>query len=473
MIPTVATSLPSVSLSSIQKRVAETKSASTARYYSAMLNRLGEYNKSDVLDLNSVDPSFVSGFGSYLVAEGVTLSTVKLFKMAFRAVMKDVYGPQLKSEFRTAFKDVDSKNQAPTNTISLEDIHRLRDHNLDEVTYLKKVRLLFLYSLISGGIDLNEIRHLSAASPLSRIIPQQDYLLRKFESDNNMTMENFLTEITDEKYSQALSHISALIGLSNPLRSQSVVEGWVVSAVKAHISYDTIISIIPADSPFCENQSSRRQLTQGERRRALRVAANEVIDLKTRWYVMKCYEDEPEEVEKTLNNFPAATDEPGFGTFIPPKPKVPSGQHRDRSEREKKSSSKKTATKKPILGDMLFFKCTSSSARSIKKAMKGQGWVYTCSGTSDPAPISDTEMMTFMLLCDIAEDTLSCHFPESENRREEITVGRQATITNGIFSGQVGIITSLPDNKYKVVMSFTTLSARVTAEVPVHFLHLI
>ena len=79
-------------------------------------------------------------------------------------------------------------------------------------------------------------------------------------------------------------------------------------------------------------------------------------------------------------------------------------------------------------------------------------------------------MKTFMLLCEVSEGTLTYHFPDIQSKTEDLTIGREVKVTNGNFCGQVGVIKELPNNKYKVTLIFTSLCAKITAEVPVDFI---
>lgn len=119
---------------------------------------------------------------------------------------------------------------------------------------------------------------------------------------------------------------------------------------------------------------------------------------------------------------------------------------------------------------MYFFNCTISTAINIRKAVRDKCWVYTLAGTSIPAQISDSEMKTFMLLCDVSEGLLTYYFPETISLDQDFIIGREAKVTNGNFCGKVGIIKELNNNKCQVVMSFEGLCAKVVAEIPKDFL---
>lgn len=449
------TVLPHVDFDYLYDQVKRRKANSTSRYYLAMLKRLEAYNELPVLDLNSVNADYVSGFGEYLLGKGLSFSTVKLFKMAFRALMKDAFGSGFKTQFKAAFKNVDSKNYADTYCISYDDLQRVINCNLENLILLERVRLIFLYCIVSGGLSIVGLKKVVSEGTLDIRIPQQKFFINEFERISGRSFEQSVLSWDTNQYAKFLEQIGIIAGLSVKLRSQSAAEGWIASARKANIPTKVIASVLSSSASFPENISSAIYVTEEEKLHALKTAANNVVDMKPRWFVMKCFNAKPTEIDNKISNAGILSEYDCFSSFIPPAPDVPKG---------------KKSTKKSIIGDMYFFKCTLSTAVALRNILKNYVWVYPLAGTSIPAQISDTEMKNFMLLCDVSEGTLAYHFPEVLTRNKDVVVGREAEITVGNFCGKIGIITELPNNKYKVVMSFACLCAKVTAEVPVNFL---
>lgn len=457
MIDPVTRSMPEVEIRTLHQKVVDTKSSGTARYYTAMLKRLEAYNGSGIVDLNKVDAAYVAEFGAYLVRSGVTLSTVKLFKMALRAVMKDAFGPECRAQFKSAFKEVGSKNEAPTNCISYEELDRIIGCNLDGLAVLEKARLVFLYCLVSGGLDYKDLKNRAESNTIDRSLPQQDLILRNFERSFGCSFIHYVSKLSEAHYAQAVAQIGLSAGLSVALKPQSVVDGWVLAAGKARVPVEVMAAVLPPGSSFAAHVPRAARLTDAERMKALRMTADVVIDMKPRWYAMKCYNREPAEMEQIIRGTGIIGEKDRFSSFILPKPQAPR---------------KKSAVKRPILSDLFFFNCTPAAAVSIRKSVRNDARVYTLYGTSVPAQISNVEMRTFMLLCDVSDGTLSYHFPEAGPSDPEMAVGRQARVVSGSLSGLVGVISEVPNNrnKYKVVMSFTSLCATITAEVPVEFI---
>lgn len=447
--------LPTVEFDALRKRVVETKSVSTARYYTAMLNRLEAYNQSSVLDLSTVDSTYVSDFGDYLVREGVTFSTAKLFKMAFRAVLKEAYGSHFREQYKAAFKDVGSKNETHTNCISFEELLKIANCKLDKAAVLERVRLIFLYCVVSGGLSLQALKELLDTKGLGQSLPQQKKIISDFSHCCEHGFEQYVSKLGEEQYSQALEVIGISAGISGILKPQSAVDAWIATAIKANVSATKMASLLPSGIEVLGNTSDASNISNQERTEILKSAANALFDMKPRWFVMKCHKAEPAEMGKIIEDTGLISEDETFTSFIPPEPKLPK---------------KKATAKKSVMGDMYFFNCTNSTASAIRKVVRDKGWVYTLAGTSIPAQISDAEMKTFMLLCDVSEGTLAYHFPGSHSEIQDNLLGREATVINGIFCGQIGIIKELPNNRYKVVMSFTSLCAHVTADIPLEFL---
>lgn len=486
-------SMPKIEISDLQRKAAESKSAATARYYVAMLKRLEDYNRSETIDLGRVDADYVAGFGDYLIGKGVTVSTAKLFKMALRATMKEAFGKELKQNFKEAFREVGSKNE-PVNSLAYEDVVKLWECDLSNNILLEKTRLIFLFGLFGGGLTFRTLKHRTKEDNLNAYIPQQALILRKYESNFGNSMLQSLNNQTENQFETLLAEVGRAAQLKYTLKPDSATDGWISCARKARIRPSAMAAVLPADHEFVRLTSKKLTLPAGARSRVLKAAANTVLDLQPHWFVMKCRGIDPEEVENKLSESGTISEHDDYAGFIPPDEEKESNRLRNKvkqaddkvknkkNSREIKDSGKeissKAGTRKSIMNGMYFFHCTSVKASEIRKVIREYAWVYTLAGTSIPAQISDAEMRTFMLLCDIAEDSLDYHFDESKTTGNSetgfdpsISIGTQAEIVNGPFRGHVGIISSLPNNKYKVEVTFSSLSARITATVPLSFLH--
>ena len=449
MTSTHATSLPRVNLATVRQKVSKTKSESTARYYTAMLNRLEQYNNSPELDLNAVDSKFVTDFGGFLLREGITPSSAKLFKMAFRAVMKDAFGTENRNRFKAAFSALDSKNDAPTNRITPDDLRAIRRCNLTPYPVLDKIRSVFIQCTLSGGITLKNLQedHEWPSEPI-HLAQLQDEFQKKFQSP----MARFAAALTDEQYARALQQIAHEAHLTHTLTPQSALDGWVAAAIQAGVPTPIIAAMVPEASPYHALAPAPATLNEFMRHKALATAADAIIETRTRWYAMRCTDCEPEAVKQLLCQRAIIDSDTPFAIYVAP-------TARDRRKQPGRSP----------LQDLCFFNCRPADAQKIRSGIHDAAYVYALRGAATPTPIPDWEMKTFMLLCDAAEDTLSCHFADTPTN-EHLTPGRPARITNGNLTGYVGIITALPDNKYTVQLTLTTLSATLTATVPVAFI---
>lgn len=161
-----------ISVESLRQRVADSKSKSTARYYLAMLNRLEQFVDAPDFDLNAVNPGFVADFGDFLVREGVTPSSVKLFQMSFRAVMKDSFGKENASKFKAAFNGLGSKNVTMERSMPFEEVVRLASLDLSDQPLLQNSLDIFLYSLFSAALPIDSMKSMAAkvrCAPCSHI----------------------------------------------------------------------------------------------------------------------------------------------------------------------------------------------------------------------------------------------------------------------------------------------------------------
>ncbi|MDE7396390.1 MAG: phage integrase SAM-like domain-containing protein [Muribaculum sp.] len=436
----------------LRKKVAEVKSGSTARYYIAMINRLEAYCGTDALTLEQITADFVSGFNQYLIAQGTTLSTVKLFMMAFRAVMKEPFGTERRDQLKEAFKAIGSKNEASAKGISRNDIKQIINVDLHSLPATDKIRDLFVYSTISCGMSQAEI-----ASPATEaVIPQQRMISERFVAKYGNPLYMFAAKLTEEQYEQGLRQLSTVCGLKQILVPRDAADGWASAAISIGIEPQIITTILPADAAMSKAVTQRVDISDADKIKILRSVADSIIDMKARWYVMRCYgELTPAETIARIERDAHFEAYDSFKTYIAPAP-------------IKKSKQDYRAA---MLGNMVFFQCSAPNALKVRQIVSHNAYVYTFAGSRTPAYISNDEMRTFMLVCDINSDSISYYFADRQEAPADITAGQQALIVKGNLMGNVGIVNAVSKDRYKVVVSFQSLgAAKVTAEIPIEFL---
>lgn len=421
-----------------------------------MFKRLRQYNGNDTIVLQSVTPDYVRGFADYMTRDGVAPASVRQMLKFFRASFKDVYGPDRSEQFRSAFSHVTSANETETRLTTYDDIKAVADAALTESSALRKIRDIFMFCLYNGGLTLGQLKdnpdifaaagrgptHLHGAS-------------ERFQTEYGCGIDRAVTALSDEEYRKGLSAIAYILRLPRELTPTSSVHGWIATARHLGISPELIAGAAANPTSFTDNIITGQSLTDGEICRIRTEVANHIIDLTPRWYVMKCISAAPADIADSIKADRSLWSDGYFDTFTVPAPHAPS----------------KRETRMPLVDKLLFFRCTAHSATAIRKHTASDAYIYTLAGTKTPAAISNVEMRTFMLLCDVASDTVAYHFPERETPLPDINVGSTATIMVGNLTGHVGIISKISKDRYKVVIQFHSLGAAlISAEVPVEFL---
>lgn len=445
--------LPVIPFTTLRSNVLQTHTPASARAYVAMLARLEAFVDTDHLDLNRINADFVAAFGDYLIRSNVKPSTVKLFKKALRAVLKPHFGTDNRSSLKEAFKNVGSANETDTNQITQSDLATLAAAKFPDDPYLQKTLDTFLFSVIGGGQQLDSLKTLTD-SDFATSGQHRQHILARHRRQFSSELATFIATLTNENYAAALDAIGAKLSISRPLTPKSSLDAWIAAAITEGLDIDLIAAataeptslnahILPSSTPISRLRINGARLQ----------VANRIIDLRPHWHVMKCRTVAPADIQAIISRTEADAQ---YDQFIPPTQQRP----------------KNAARQKDITDDLLFFRSNTATAAAIRRAVAPHAWVYTQAGSTEPARIPDREMMTFMLLCDVNEGTITYHFPDAATAAP-LSIGQQARITNGNFSGLVGIITALPDNRYKVVMTITGICARVTAEVPSDFIQLL
>lgn len=426
-----------VSLSELRDKVLKTKSESSARNYLAMLGRLEEFCGSPVIEIGAVDAGFVAGFGDYLLSQGVTVSSALHFKKMLRAVLKESFGAGRKAAFKVAFAGVGGAvNAAPS--FSLDDLDRIEKSSLAGSSKLCKVRDIFMYAVFGGGLTLAEVQAGSRADGLRVVTSRQQAIADGFKEQHGSELNTTARRLDEKEYERTLDAIGREAGLRHRLVAESAAECWIAAARSQGIPTASIAAVVPASS-FAAVASSGAGADPCIISDTITSVADNFGNDTSHWYCMRCYSIEKDEAVKVAgledgDTF-SACDDSSVG----------------------------------ILAPFLFFRCHARQAVEIRRKLIGKAFVYTFSGTSTPAFIADSEMLTFMLLADVANDTLDYHFPGHGSDIPQ--PGTPARINVGQLSGYVGIVGRPSKDRCRVEITITSLSGlRLTADVPTEFI---
>lgn len=447
--------LTTVTIDSIRNKVKATKAKSTMRYYLAMLSRLEKYAQSSTIDLNKVNPEFVSGFGDYLARAGVTPATAKLFQMSLRAVLKEEYGKDNSDRFRSTFKNLGSYNNAKTSTLSFNELVAIKNLNLEQKSALWKARAVFMYCVYGAAISFESLQAKCSDNESVNILPQQKRIITEFEKRYATGFFEFVSHLDANQYSKLIAGVGTLANTASTLAPDSVTEAWISAAHKYGLSADLIAQSVATENDYTRAIKTTQKFDEQEISQAIKAVANQISDETPHWYVMKCHGRGAAETELHILQKASFLQDESFKTFH--------------------VSTNKTTKYKPtgnsFIESMLFFQCTAENAAKIKQFISKDAFVYTLIGSSTPAYISVNEMRTFMLLSEISSSDLDYYFPEEKHQQPAITTGDTAKIVYGDYTGHVGIVKKLMNDEYRVQIEFKSLGGfRVTATVPIRFL---
>lgn len=443
-----------IKISELSEQIESKYSPNSAKYYKVMLNRLKQFNRSDDLSVDCIDKDYIEQFSDFLTRSGLTPSTVRQMLKFFRAILKPFVEEEKQKELRKLFETVHTKENPWVNNMSVEEFYKVVDAKKLPAP-LGKIRLLFLLSFFLGGKNLQDMKSLNLID-LATEIPQIGKISKQFLEFYDISIGKYLQTMTVDDYNQGLGVLSAYLDIDHKLTDTSAADAWITIAIRHGITPDIIAGAIPEQHPYSQQIHQRKQLTAADFNSAYKKIAELIWDLKDRWFAMRCLRETPEEINSKLFDLLPLGEDEMFQVFIvPPVPE----------------KIRKVIGSSPI-EKILFFHTNSTIASIVKINSPKDTYVFSSSIDKKPIVIPDSEMHTFMLLCRLSPDTIHSYFPDKDNNKEEIPLGTEVLITDGQFSGQVGIVKKISDDRYTVSLVIHTLgNLHITADIPTPFLH--
>ena len=410
-----------------------------------MLKALKSHLHNESFSPDDITLEFVKSFGSYMLDHGITPSTTRLYLQMLRAMLNRWLGRQYKSQIKEAFNEIGSQNEPCTNQLSIAQLKSLLTDTLQGNTTLKKARDVFMFSLYGGGCSLEELKSMAGDSfvTLNNYLPQQKEIICQFARHGSKSFDEYLTSLSENDYAARLDAIGRMLRFKSPLRPQSAAEGWVNVASECGLSHDIITQCLNTPAAVADD-------TLGQH---FHTVANHIHDLHPRWYCIRCIDQSADNISTLIKQNSDLPADGCFDTFIPPRPH------------------KKARRADNVLRDILFMRCPAEYATGLKKTLWPKAFIYANRSTGTPSVIPDNEMKLFMLLSDIASDTVEYYCPEVKENISQFNTDDRVTIVNGNFSGQVGVVKKLSDNRLKVFIKIEAMNgAIITAEIHKSFL---
>lgn len=142
--------MSNLSINQLMATVRDSKSPSSARSYLAMLKRLRDYSKSDVIEPNVINSTWVDGFATYLCQCGLRQSSVNQFLLLLRAVVTDAIDDSQRIIIKEAFGATSYHKTVDASVIDISDLALIIDGNPVPNNFLQKIREKFIEHLTDG-----------------------------------------------------------------------------------------------------------------------------------------------------------------------------------------------------------------------------------------------------------------------------------------------------------------------------------
>ncbi len=445
---------------SLESFVMANYAKASLKSYLAVLRLVRAYSGEN-LSPEGIDAAFVAGFRVFL-ADRLSPGSISQYLRSLRSLLNAYLGPEYRGHLKEAFRAVSSKNETDTRCITAEELMMVKDsHAIEAHVALDKARALFLLSTLLGGMPLEAIRgSLSmmtdgARFPLRNrsvisMPPQAVELMADFDRRFGSSLCDYVKALSDDDYAHRLDAIGALLRLRHPMLPKSAADGWVAFARKAGAPAAIIAASVNADVALLRYTDAADYMDADDIEDVYRAVADSIESVSRHWYGMRCFAASPEDIRQRLVDDRASLGVGDTDIYIPFS--ADCGGER-------------------VMQPMLFYNATPARAREVKRALGTDVYVYSYrSGDKAPAVISDTEMMTFMLLANVGGDTIRCYFPGAGDESPDFKVNDTVAITDGTFTGRVGIIEKTSADSLRVVVRIAGISALVTAEIPKKFL---
>lgn len=460
----LASTLKEISIDDLVEYVNENYSQSSARVYLSVLKQLKIYGGGYLSPLG-IDSVYVEGFRGFL-AERFSPASISQYLRSLRSLLGSYLGPEYRAGLKEAFAALASTNETDTRCINVGELLKVGATSaLLSHAPLDKARHLFMLSALLGGVQLPEMpnalksveasgRIVTRSGCLASVAPQALDAIARFHDKFGSRAADYAASLDADSYARCLDAIGSMLRLKHPLLPKSSADGWVAMARRCGIPARDIAAAVNGDVALMKYVAASPDDVDTTRiEEAYRTVADCIESRGRHWYGMRCFGVTPDDVKNRLTL-------PGDGVALGVGESdvyIPASDGSDGCDK--------------VMCAMLFFRATSSAAISIKRLLGPEVYVYSYrSGEKVPAIISDAEMMTFMLLARVAGDSIRCYFPGADDETPDFEVDDTVTITDGAFSGLVGVVEKTSRDTLRVVVRISGLCAVVTAEVPKKFL---
>lgn len=464
MYPPVATA-EKISIDNLERYVEENYSEKSRKLYLAVLKSIRVYG-GGYLAASEIDGKYIAGFQTHL-SDRLSPGSISQYLRSLRSLLNSYLGPDYRKAIKEAFAGVGSKNETDTRHVTPGDFRKLKDTAaLSGYPALEKARRIFILSTLLGGIaienlhdalaDIEENGRATLRTGVSISVPPQGLsVIQQFQDEFGVSITRYISSVTGESYRRCLDAIGAMLTLRHPLLPKSSADVWVALARAVGVPASVITAAVNnSEVAILRYSEADKSISADDIQEVYYAVADSIESSACHWYGARCFAAGPAEIKERLLLGDAKLGIESDDVYIPF-----GGDSVDTDGCDK------------VMQPMLFFHATASRAHDIKRYLGSDAYIYSYrSGEKSPAIISDAEMMTFMLLARVGADTLRLYFPQAGDNAPGPEINDTVIITDGNFSGHVGIIEKAGSDSYRVIVRITGISAVVTAEVPKKFL---
>ena len=450
---------------SFRQLISEYTNSVTARNYQNFLSSFEKFLGDRLLDFSDVNKELIAAYRAWLVNSGNRPTYITLYLQYFRSLYNKAYHKGLAPK-TSAFDDVHSTKPKAVGECSRLSgvfvVRELANLSLTDKPSFSRVRDLFLFSVLSGGLSYRELCSLRKTDLRSGYLyiqspTRQQKLLsgmlqiiekyRQFDTDYLFALDQEKTEIEKSEHQyykrlEALFHLASCPNL--PIHDHTALSLYISIAMELGIEASSIrgcVSHLPTGSAL--ELVDRRELSQSRIDQISEQVAYAIKDYRSHWYSLRLYRP-VEEIQSYLA-------EENIESYYPIE------------EVARRVGKKIEDYKSPVMKHVLFFRSTEEKSKKIARDLFGQVSIYkSLSSEQDRyAIIPDYEMYMFRML--VSNGSEEIRFEEIDKR--DFSKGKRVRIIEGKFCGYEGVVVKKKGSNV-ILVNLCNVQFSVTAGIP-------
>lgn len=432
--------------------------ATTARKLSYCLKKVETYLCGMDLPLASINKEWVDRFSSWMIdSEKLSENTKATYLRLIYTICRSAAAKGQKID-TSAFETKEMGNSESLRALlNAKEIQSLISLNLSESPMLVRARAIWLFSLLCGGLSINDLMNVTNCMLSARIlslgdinIPVTEAAISQldmiFDRQTKYTFHQASTPLSSDDLTRRAENLDSLLSviaerakLEKPLTITNVHATWLNLANIKKKRFTHLASDLSLFHSRLEN------------------VAVAVDPYRKYWFAMRCMKVSIENMRHALHS-----EFPETKTFI---------AENDNYECTEKGIKK---NRRSVIRDILFFNTTLPQANAAKKAFHDSAYIYDYQSGNrrQLAIIPAEEMKMFMYINNIPAKEILYFFPD-ESSAATLKKGTEVTVTEGEWKGARGILLG-PSKKYPLLVivqvTLQNLGIGVSAHIPPHFL---